>query len=154
MIDLANALDNHTHRDEITLIGTIHHHPVPVDRPERYAAPFYERILGQSFEKTDALEDAGAFMQFAREQRVAAILHGHKHIPRLVIDAASGLPIVGCGSSVGKIETRDGTPYLSVNVLTVDPGQGRLSARLLASRAAGGRLEQQTSHQAVLVSAL
>jgi 3',5'-cyclic AMP phosphodiesterase CpdA len=154
MIDLANALDHHDRREDVTLIGAVHHHPLPVDRPDWYASPFYERILGTTFERTDALEDAEAFMQFAREQRFSALIHGHKHIPRLSTDSVSGMPVIGCGSSVGKVATRDGTPYMSVNVVTIDKAAGRLSARLLASRAAGGRLAEEGSHQAVLVSSL
>jgi hypothetical protein len=154
MVDLANEIDRRPRRDELTLVCAVHHHPTPVERPEWYAAPFYERILGSAFERTDALEDAASFMQFVGEQRFAAVLHGHKHVPRLVKHEASGATIVGCGSSVGKIATRDGTPYLSVNLLTIDRAHQRLSARLLASRAAGGRLQEQSAHQIVLASSI
>lgn len=154
LIDLANQLDvRRNRREEFSLIGAIHHHPIPVERPDWYARAFYEKILGASFERTDALEDANAFLLFAREHRFSAIIHGHKHIPRLGSEP-SGIPVIGCGSSVGKVPTSDNLPYLSVNLLTLDRGRKRLAARLLASRVSGGRLTEQQAHQAVLASSL
>jgi 3',5'-cyclic AMP phosphodiesterase CpdA len=154
LIDLANTLDQRRDRDQFTLIGAIHHHPLPVERPDWYAAPFYERILGSTFERTDCLDDAEHFLAFVREQGVAAVLHGHKHIPRIATVPGTEVPVIGCGSSVGKISTRDGTPYLSVNVVTVDRANRRVAARLMASRAAGGRFSAAGEHEAVLVAPL
>lgn len=154
LINLANQLDmRRNRREEFSLLGAIHHHPIPVKRPDWYAQPFYERILGASFEKTDELEDADDFLAFARDHRFSAIIHGHKHIPHLDYEP-SGIPVIGCGSSVGKVPTSDGSVYLSVNVLTLDKDRKRLAARLLASRVIGGRLAEQDALQAVLASSL
>jgi hypothetical protein len=154
LIDLAVQLDQKANRFEYTLISAIHHHPTPVARPDWYVAPFYERLIGSAFEETESLDDAGAFLQFIRDQGVSAILHGHKHIPRIGKVPGTEIPIIGCGSSVGKVPTADRAPYLSVNVVTIDRAKQQVVARLLASRAAGGRLTERGNHQAVLMSPL
>lgn len=154
LIDLAIQVDQKANRSDYTLVSAIHHHPTPVARPDWYAAPFYERFMGAAFEETDSLEDASVFLQFVRDQGVSAVLHGHKHIPRIGKVPGTEIPIVGCGSSVGKVPTMDRTPYLSVNVVTIDRTKRQVVARLLASRAAGGRLTEQGNHQCVLMSPL
>jgi 3',5'-cyclic AMP phosphodiesterase CpdA len=154
MIDLGNQIETKRRTAEFSLVGAIHHHPIPVERPDWQSVPFYERILGSRFDATERLEDAPAFLQFVREQGFSAVLHGHKHIPRVTTIPGTQIPVVGCGSSIGKIAAKDGTPYMSVNVLTVDRPNRRIAARLLASRAAGGRLSGAGQHEAVLVSDL
>lgn len=149
--DLSIHLDQKRNRDDFVLLGAIHHHPIPVRRPSWYLAPFYERILGDVFEETDCLHDAKPFQDFVENQGIAAVIHGHKHIPRLDVMPNSEIPVIGCGSSVGKINTVDGTPYLSINIITVDHSNQRISARLLASRSQGGRLDQVAEHQASLM---
>jgi len=154
MIDLANELDQRPTRDDYSLLAAIHHHPIPVERPEWHHAPFYERLLGKWFEETECLEDSAAFLDFAANQEVKAILHGHKHIPRLARTPGSKIPVVGCGSSVGKVQTVDGNPLMSLNVVTVDHSTGQLAARLLASETAGGRLGEYSTSQAVMTAPL
>lgn len=146
-IDIGNELDRVP--DGSNVVGVVHHHPTPVERPNWYAAPFYERLLGGGFEKTDELEDAHTFLQFVGARSFAAVLHGHKHIPR--IDQSHGrLPIYGCGSTVGKVPTRDRfTTYMSINVVTVDSGRKRISGRLLAERIPGGGLVEDRRHEIV-----
>jgi hypothetical protein len=148
LLDLGSELDRRDDWKQHTLVGLLHHHPVPVDRPEWYARAFYERILGDQFEKTDALEDADALLRFATSRGIAALLHGHKHIPRATVH--DGTAIVGCGSSVGKVGTRDGQPYMSINVVSVDGRERRVTSRLLAERIPGGGLVEQQRHELVL----
>jgi predicted phosphodiesterase len=76
------------------------------------------------------------------------LLHGHKHIPRATVH--DGTAIVGCGSSVGKVGTRDGQPYMSINVVSVDGKERRVTSRLLAERIPGGGLVEQQRHELVL----
>jgi hypothetical protein len=148
-LDMGSALDAKCRGEhDYLVIAALHHHPIPVELPDWYARPFYERILGNTFEKTDALEDAEAFVDFVEARQVAAVLHGHKHIPRL--DATpGGIPVIGCGSSVGKVKTVDGRTFMSINLLTINRSTGMLSARLLAERIAGGGLSQYKSHEVV-----
>ena len=148
-LDMGSALDAKCRKDrDYLVIAALHHHPISVDVPDWYARPFYERILGSAFEKTDELEDASAFVEFAEARQVAAILHGHKHIPRL--DATrGGIPVIGCGSSVGKVNTVDRRPFMSINLLTINRSTGKLSARLLAERIAGGGLSEYRSHEII-----
>jgi hypothetical protein len=147
-IDLGNAIDRLP--DRPTLVGVVHHHPMPVELPEWYSRPFYERVLGKAFEKTDALEDAKSFLSFVEGRGFAAVLHGHKHIPRIGKTPEAGLPIYGCGSSVGKVPSRDSSStYMSVNVVTIDKGTGRLSGRLLAERIPGAGLKEEKRHEVV-----
>lgn len=151
---VGNALDKHPDKGSTyTMIGVLHHHPIPVDRPSWYKQVWYERLLGAAFEKTEALEDAEAFLVWLRTRGVAAVLHGHKHIPRF--DRHDGIAMVGCGSTVGKVDTAaKGHTYMSLNVLTVDRSQNLLGCRLRAERIPGAGLESVESHEMVLKTAL
>lgn len=147
---VGNALDEQGDKaSQYTLISLLHHHPIPVERPSWYKQAWYERLLGASFEKTEALEDAGAFLAWMNTRGVAAVLHGHKHIPRF--DRHGDLAIVGCGSTVGKVDTAvKGYTHMSLNVLTVDRTQQLLGCRLRAERIPGAGLEAVDSHEMVL----
>jgi len=148
LLDLGSEIDRREGWKDHTLVGLLHHHPVPVDKPDWYARAFYERFLGDQFEKTDALEDADDLLRFCASRGVAALLHGHKHIPRATVH--DGTAIVGCGSSVGKVGTTDGQPYMSINVVSVDGGNRRVTSRLMAERIPGGGLVEQHRHELVL----
>ncbi len=149
LLDMGSKLDEKCRgQHEYVVLAALHHHPIPVSIPEWYARPFYERVLGTFFEKTDELEDANSFVAFAEERRIAAILHGHKHIPRLDSTRA-GIPVIGCGSSVGKVTTKDKSTFMSINVLTLNTSTKVLSARLLAERVAGGGMGQYKTHEIV-----
>lgn len=98
-LDMGSALDAKCRGDhDYLVIAALHHHPIAVRVPDWYARPFYERVLGRAFEKTDELEDANAFVEFVEARQMAAILHGHKHIPRLDV-TPGGVPVIGCGST-------------------------------------------------------
>ena len=139
MADIANQLDRNRKIRGARLIGMVHHHPVPVEVPEWYARPFYEKWLGEAFEKTDSLEDAKEFLAFIESRGFGCVIHGHKHIPHIG-KSAGGVPIYGCGSSVGKVDTIDKRPYMSLNLINYNLSNNRLSARLLAERVPGGGL--------------
>ena len=139
MADIANQLDRDKEIREARLIAMVHHHPVPVEVPEWYSRPFYEKWLRGAFEKTDSLEDAEAFLSFVESRGFGCVIHGHKHIPHIG-KSNGGVPIYGCGSSVGKVDTVDKRPYMSLNLINYNLSNNRLSARLLAERVAGGGL--------------
>lgn len=151
LMDLGNEIDRRKDWRDYSLLGLLHHHPIPVDVPDWYARPFYERILGSSFEKTDALEDAEDLLRFAAHRNLGAILHGHKHIPRAT-ESDDGLPVFGCGSSVGKVSTTNGGTYMSVNVVTIDGAAQRVIGRVLAERIPGGGLMEEKRHEVVLIA--
>jgi predicted MPP superfamily phosphohydrolase len=137
--DIGSELDAKKNSDRYTLIGVLHHHPISVEKPEWYAQPFYERILGPWFERTDELEDAEVFLQFAKSRSFATIMHGHKHIPRLD-KTRDGIPVFGCGSSVGKVDTKNRIPLMSLNVLTFDRRTNQVAGSLLVESVPGGGL--------------
>jgi 3',5'-cyclic AMP phosphodiesterase CpdA len=146
---IGNELDRKKDWKDYTLISVLHHHPIPVEVPPWYVRPFYERILGDWFEKTEALEDASAFMRFHARRGVSAILHGHKHIPRIDKCPETGIPVYGCGSTVGKVSTDDRSTFMSINVISVDTSTSSLTARLLAERIPGEGLTEQKRHEAI-----
>jgi 3',5'-cyclic AMP phosphodiesterase CpdA len=151
LIDLGNEIDRKPNSAEYVLLGAIHHHPTPVEHPEWYARPFYERILGRAFERTEVLEDAERVVSFAEQRGFSALLHGHKHIPR-VGKTNGGIPVYGCGSSVGKVATRDDTAYMSINLVTVDMSTRQVVGRLLAERIPGAGLIEERRHEMVVRS--
>lgn len=147
--DVGDALDRHRDKaSKYALVALLHHHPIPVDVPPWYKRTWYERLLGGSFDKTEELQDAHVFLQWAKARRITAVLHGHKHIPRFSVK--DGMSIIGCGSSVGKVDTSEkGHTYVSMNVVTIDPATGELSCRLRAERIPGAGFDSDEVHEIV-----
>lgn len=146
-ISLANKLDRSKEKKGYSLVSVLHHHPIAVDKPEWYASPFYERLLGSYFTKTDELVDAERFVDFTESRKIVAVMHGHKHIPRISFTSKSRVPILGCGSSVGKVPVKDCGIYLSMNIFIFDPATRVVSCRLLAERIPGGGLHETRRHE-------
>ena len=142
MVDIANELDRTEKFRETRFIGMLHHHPVPVSVPDWYVRPFYEKWLRGAFEKTDTLKDADSFLKFVENRGFGCVIHGHKHIPH-IDQSKAGVPIYGCGSSVGKVGTVDKHPYMSLNLISYNLDNNRLAARLLAERVPGGGLVEE-----------
>jgi hypothetical protein len=149
LLDRANEIERKKDWREYTLLAALHHHPISIEVPSWYVRPFYERILGDQFEKTEALEDAESFIKFAEQRRMSAILHGHKHIPHISKTPNVEIPIYGCGSTVGKVSTYDGGTYMSVNVISLNVSTRHLSGRLLAERIPGGGLVEEKRHEVI-----
>ena len=151
-LDVGQALDRSPDKAKSYVLGALlHHHPIPVERPSWYHQPWYERFLGKSFEKTEALDNADDLLRWLQARNIGLILHGHKHIPR--VEMHEQMMVVGCGSTVGKVETQEaGTTYMSMNVVTVDSARGRLSCRLRAERIPGGGMTADEQHEAILTA--
>lgn len=148
-IDIATQVDGSADRREFAIVGVLHHHPMPVETPDWMTRPFYERFIGSSFEKTTVLEDAEAFVQYVEAMQMVAVLHGHEHIPRIA-ETPAGVPVFGCGSSVGKVKTRNANETcLSLNVITLDPARQHLTGRVLAERVIGSGLSSFDRHAMV-----
>lgn len=148
-IDIGNEIDRKKDQEAYTKVAVLHHHPIPVKEPAWYQKPFYERILGSIFPKTEELKDSKAFVKFVENRGVAAVLHGHKHIPRVDHTAGKRIQIIGCGSSVGKVLTKDKGTYMSINVISMDPLTNNPTCRLLAERIVGGGLSEDKHHEII-----
>lgn len=144
--EIGNKLDSDKDLEGYTLIAAVHHHPTPVRRPVWYKQSWYERMLMIAFDKTEELVNAPNFLRWLEIRKVAAVLHGHKHIPRY--EKHKGMAIVGCGSTMGKVETiEDGQTYMSFNVITIDTDLRRIAFRFRAERIPGGGMEAIESHE-------
>ncbi len=148
-LDFGNEIDAKKGREDYALISVLHHHPLSVPTPSWYAKKFYERIFKGSFKKTLELKDAKEFIRFIESRDFAMVLHGHKHIPRYSNTKTKRIPVFGCGSTSGKVDTTDGSTYMSINVYSIDTLSHRVNARLLAERIPGGGLKQSKSHEIV-----
>jgi hypothetical protein len=147
--NVGNVLDSEPLKNHYFVIGLLHHHPIPVARPDWYAKSWYERILGSRFEKTDDLEDADCFLKWLTRRNVTVALHGHKHIPRF--DRYGNIAVIGCGSTVGKVQTASsGETYMSLNIVEIDRSRNMLCCRLRAERIPGAGLESVATHELVL----
>jgi predicted MPP superfamily phosphohydrolase len=153
-INIANELLKQKDRaDRYTLIAALHHHPIPVRIPEWYKKTWYESVFGSQFEKTDALADSALLMKWLSERKISAVLHGHKHIPRFNI--YKKIAVIGCGSSVGKVNTEEvGETYMSFNVITIDRSTNSLGCIIQAERIPGGGMHSVSSHEMVISSEL
>lgn len=150
LLDVGQALDRRPDLAGAFVLGALlHHHPIPVERPAWYRQRLYERVLGRHFEKTEALDGADEFVAWLKARRMSMVLHGHKHIPRVV--EHESMAIVGCGSSIGKVDTMSpGNTYMSMNVITVDVARKRVSCRLLAERIPGAGMTAADTHETIM----
>jgi len=149
LVSVGNEIDRRRDWQNYALFAVLHHHPLPVERPDWYQRNFFERWFGRVEERSMALIDADSFVEWAEARKVTAIMHGHRHIPRIAETPNAKIPVFGCGSSVGKVPTTDGRPYMSLNVITYQPGSRRLTGRLLAERIPGGGLNETKRHELV-----
>jgi predicted MPP superfamily phosphohydrolase len=148
-LDFGDEIDSKKDWQDYTLISLLHHHPLSVPTPSWYAKNFYERIFKGTFKKTLELKDAKEFIDFTESRDFAMVLHGHKHIPRYTNTNSKKIPVIGCGSTSGKVATTDGSTYMSLNIYSIDTLSHRVIARLLAERIPGGGLTQSKRHEIV-----
>ena len=110
--DLANYLS----------VALIHHHPFSWSSSE-------PKILGYSVENLLYLQNAQDFLEWCALRNIPLILHGHKHVPRHVVEGINAdgkwrrIQSIGCGSSLG---AEDGP--LSYNILSWHPQTRNWSA--------------------------
>jgi len=143
-----------TRLEEITRAGEkpvrvalLHHHLRPVERPTWYRRSFLERLFGRTEERSIEMGDAGMVTDWLKKVGVHLALHGHRHIPHASIH--EGLRVIGCGSSVGKVEMAvPNQTYLSLNLITVDLLKRRIYCDLMAERTpgTGPKAEQSFSY--------
>jgi hypothetical protein len=152
-IDVGSGIDalkrQHSLQDPV-IISTLHHHPVKIEHPKWLNVPLFERIFNRGGWAADALENAHEFMAWNQSRGVRAILHGHKHIPNFTVASQRGksIAVIGCGSSTGIVEVDPdhGTTHMSVNVVTVDPANRRLSCELRAERIPSSMFRVEETH--------
>ena len=107
-------------------------------------------MFGRFFDKTDELEDAEDFKDFATSRNFAAVMHGHKHVPRVSeIDGPHKVAVFGCGSSVGKVPTKDNRIFLSLDRIDINHETGRMSCRLMAERTLGAGMKEWEVHELI-----
>lgn len=146
---IGTMLERKKNAADFSLLGVLHHHPTPVEIPDWYSQPFYARVLGAFAERTEELKDSARFLKFVDKKRLIALLHGHKHIPRIGFAGARHIPVYGCGSTVGKVHAEPPSIYMSINVITLDTRRRRISGRLLAERIPGGGLVESKRHELI-----
>lgn len=119
MSEMGNLLDGVENLEDYLLIAVLHHHVLPVSRPEYYERKWYEKILPEGFmEMSLKLIDADLFLEWLQKRNVRIVLHGHKHIPFFAKE--NGIAVIGCGSSTGRIVHKErGKTYISYNVLKI-----------------------------------
>jgi hypothetical protein len=132
---------------DYVLVAALHHHPIKMELPDWYVRPFYEKVFGGWFGNTDKLIDADEFIDFVENHHMGVVIHGHKHIPKISETPVGRIPVFGCGSSVGKVRRKNRKTYLSLNVISIDTTQMRLTGRLLAQPIGGGAYHEEGSDE-------
>lgn len=119
MSEMGNHLDKIHNLNDYLLIAVLHHHIIPIPKPDYYDKKWYEKIIPISImEGTLHLKDAELFIQWLKKRNVKIVLHGHKHIP--FIGNVEGMQVIGCGSSTGRITHKEkGKTYISYNLLKI-----------------------------------
>jgi predicted phosphodiesterase len=130
--DRAADLERHLRLDDrltnYIKIAVVHHHPYSYSTQP---TALYERIMSMVLKNPDALlafENAGQFVNWCGVRGISLILHGHKHVPHMVMAKFSArgvhkeMMIVGCGSTTG-VENKP----MCYDVIGINPDTGRFS---------------------------
>jgi len=120
MSEMGNLLDGVENIEKYLLIAVLHHHLVPIVRPEHYDDRWYRRIIPRGLlDEVLRLNDADVFMEWLKRRNVRFVLHGHKHIPFHA--EHGGIQIISCGSSTGQIVHKErGKTYISYNLIKIN----------------------------------
>lgn len=119
MAEMGNLLDRVQNLNEYLLIAVLHHHLLPIPKPEHYEYRWYEKIIPNDLLAASLrLIDADSFLEWLSKRNVKIVLHGHKHIP--FVAEHNKIKIIGCGSSTGQIVHKEkGKTYMSYNLLKI-----------------------------------
>lgn len=119
MAEMGNLLEDVKDLNKYLLIAVLHHHLLPIPRPDCYDDKWYKKIIPDALlEETLRLNDADIFMEWLSKRNVKCVLHGHKHIP--FITEFNGIIVIACGSSTGQIVHKEkGKTYISYNLVKV-----------------------------------
>ena len=107
-------------------IAVVHHHPYTYSSEPTV---LYEKMLAWFSKKEDrfvAFENADEFLNWCGARDVSLILHGHKHVPHVIMaqleirQRQREVMIVGCGSSTG-VEQKP----MCYDIITLDPNTRR-----------------------------
>jgi hypothetical protein len=126
--------------DKYLKIALVHHHPYPyVPHKE---TPIIDPRGWVGRESFIELRESDRFLAWCASRGVELILHGHKHIPRLIVDRVPdetsdgqtyrAITTVGCGSTLGA----NGSA-MSFNLIEWDPKSGNWSAQFMIDRGDG-----------------
>lgn len=92
--------------DGFLRVALVHHHPYPY--PARREQSILDPTSWPGREKLIGMKESERFLAWCASRGVSLILHGHRHIPRLINDVITdGVPApqhiatVGCGTSTG-----------------------------------------------------
>ena len=126
--------------DSYLKVALVHHHPYPYDAVRETPIIDPRGWIGR--ESFIELRESDKFLAWCASRDVELILHGHKHIPRLVVErvpvhtgdthASRPLTTVGCGSTLGA----NGSP-MSFNLIEWEPNSGNWSARFMIDQGDG-----------------
>ena len=119
MSEMGNLLDNVENLESYLLIAVLHHHLLPIPKPNYYDYKWFEKILPSNLmDMSLKLLDADLFFEWLHRRNVRIVLHGHKHIPFFA--ETDGITVIGCGSSTGQIVHKDkGKTFISYNMLKI-----------------------------------
>lgn len=139
MAEMGNLLDGVPNLNEYILIAVLHHHLLPIPKPDYYEQRWYEKIIPSDFLDTSLrLIDADLFLEWLSRRNVKIVLHGHKHIP--FVAEHDKIKIIGCGSSTGQIVHKEkGKTYMSYNLLKI--GEKTVTCTQYAEEIYGGGAE-------------
>lgn len=120
MSEMGNLLDAVQNLESYLLIAVLHHHLLPIQKPQYYERKWFERILPSNFvDMSLKLLDADLFFEWLDQRNVRIVIHGHKHIP--FFKEADGITVIGCGSSTGQVVHKEkGKTFISYNVLKIN----------------------------------
>lgn len=120
MSEMGNLLDGIANLERYRLIAVLHHHLLPIPKPDYQDQQWFERIIPSSFmDMSLKLIDATLFFEWLRKRNVRIVLHGHKHIPFFTV--FDGITVIGCGSSTGQITHKEkNKTFISYNLLRIN----------------------------------
>ena len=134
--------NGHGKLDTYLKVALVHHHPYPYVPAKEVSIVDPRTWIGR--EEFIEFRESERFLAWCASRGVGLILHGHKHIPRLIVDRVSdessghagycSLTTVGCGSTLGANNGR-----FSFNMIAWDPESASWNVEFMIDEGDGRR---------------
>jgi len=131
---------------DYTFIILLHHLPINYGKQDSAMRFFHKRIVGESYAIRDTLEGVALLQRFVQKYSVSVFLHGHQQVPMLG-QSEQGIPVIGCGRSVGNRSKTDDSVYFHINIISINLVSNKLSSRFLAIRKPENGLIEPKKHE-------
>ncbi len=148
LAEIDYELDHKANLSEYQLVVLMHHHPITHEIDQDKLSSFYQQLAGSLRQSSEAIKNSALLLDFIQKRSIAAVLHGHHHIPYLTMTSDNTV-FSGCGSTSGIESEADGSVYLMANIVALTRVTGNVSSRIIAYRKPNCGISEPSFNQVI-----